>query len=44
MALESVDYSEDRACQILNIVMQDDKTNNQKNAKTKDTSVIKPSR
>lgn len=25
MALESVDYSEDRACQILMIVMQDDK-------------------
>lgn len=24
MALESVDYSEDRACQILQIVMQDD--------------------
>ena len=25
MALESVDYCEDRACQILKIVMQDDK-------------------
>lgn len=24
MALESVDFSEDRACQILNIVQQDD--------------------
>lgn len=26
MALESVDYSVDRACQILQIVMQDDKS------------------
>lgn len=28
MALESVDYCQDKACQILKIVMQDDQTNN----------------
>lgn len=30
MALESVDYSEERACQILKIVMQDDTKNGNK--------------
>lgn len=35
MALESVDYSEDKACQILKIVMQDDQniTNGSKTEK-----------
>lgn len=36
MALESVDYSVDRACQILQIVMQDDKSG----SKTDKISVV----
>ncbi len=37
MALESVDYSVDRACQILQIVMQDD---NKSGSKSEKISVV----
>lgn len=40
MALESVDYSEDRAVQILNIVIQEDK-DKKKSSKAKETGESK---
>lgn len=40
MALESVDYSEDKACQILNIVMQDDKTIKTEKQEIKEEPVV----